>query len=129
MYKLVTEVWYLHKHTMQDLTKDLVYLQYDVTLYIQRSVSKNARSAVLGSRGEKKYKYFLGETAFDTTPNFLFGMVPFCSVHKTIVFSSRLKLQDTFFSGVLWKIALKISPIFIKFSPNVRQFMQNKVKL
>jgi hypothetical protein len=56
------------------LTEDSVYLQYNVMLCIQKSVSENARNAALGV---EKYETFLGENAprpplpYDTTPNLL----------------------------------------------------------
>ena len=55
--KLVIEMWYSHKHTMQ-----VVQVQYYVTLYIQTSVSENARNADLDRPSTIKY---------DATPKFL----------------------------------------------------------
>ena len=60
---------------MQDFTEGSVYLQHNVMLYIQKSVSENAGIAVIGV---EKYKNFLGENTpdpptnkLDITPNFL----------------------------------------------------------
>jgi hypothetical protein len=75
-YNWVTGLWYLYiKIPCKCLTEDSVYLQHNVILYIQNSVSENARIAVLGV---EKYKNFLRENIpipstirYDTTPNFL----------------------------------------------------------
>jgi hypothetical protein len=81
-HKLVTEWWYLHKHIpCKYLTEDSVYLQHNVTLYIQKSVSENARNAALGV--EKYYYYIRPHTKLFVTNNLLSSlhtqdsMVPF----------------------------------------------------
>ena len=46
---LVTELWYLHKYTMHILNwRFSLSTVYNETLYIQKSVSENARNAILG---------------------------------------------------------------------------------
>jgi hypothetical protein len=83
------------------LTEDSVYLQYNVTLYIQKSVSENAQNAVLASKGWKNIKCFWGRTppdpptiTYGTTSNFLVPAITICHLSTLSIVWSLFVNED-----------------------------------
>ena len=70
----MTELWYLLEHAMQ----------YNVTLYIQKSISENAPNVVLGV---EEYEHFLGDNVaihitYDPHRTFCHRQLPVISPHS-----------------------------------------------
>jgi hypothetical protein len=113
--KLVTEVWYLHKHTMQVLN-----WRFGLSTVWCKC------NAVHPTICFRKRKLFVWYGSF------------FVDVHKSIVFSSRLKLQDTLFAfcgksllrsqnqSDFHQIFTKCSPVHAKYGKVVK-LTNNKI--
>ena len=106
----------VHKHTMQvSLTEGSVYLQHNVMLYIQKSVSENAGNC--SHRGRKIQKFSGGEYPRPPPPPILLNAIP----HQTFCYQQTIYHFSTL--GIVWSLFVDAP------NPPTDEFLKNALQM